>query len=301
VKLYFDPERLARLAAENAGGYADAQPFPHVVLDNVLPDEALDLALEHFPSPRSDIWKEYDNYHEVKLETQGEDRLPPELTLLLYQFNSAPFLTFLERLSGIPNLLPDPYFYGGGLHQIERGGKLGVHADFSGHGTLPLQRRLNILVYLNRDWREEWGGHLELWDAERTACRKRVLPVFNRMVVFTITDWAYHGHPEPLACPKGVTRKSLAFYYYTVDRPAGETMEGKMQTLFIQRPGEEVPPGTVFSRDNYSGLARDRFVSPPVPPVRRIVKGLTPPLLLDLVRRTRKSRSAKKEPPPSST
>jgi 2-oxoglutarate-Fe(II)-dependent oxygenase superfamily protein len=291
VRLYLDPEHLMRVAKENSAGYARANPFPHVVLDGVFPEEALDLALQHFPSPRSDVWKEYDNYHEVKLETQGEERLPPELSLLLYQFNSAPFLAFLERLTGIANLLPDPYFYGGGLHQIERGGKLGVHADFSAHGKLPLHRRLNVLVYLNRDWQEEWGGHLELWDAERTACRKRVLPVFNRMVVFTITDWAFHGHPEPLTCPPEVTRKSIALYYFTVDRPAGETMDGRVQTLFIERPGENVPAETVFGRDGYSGLARDRFVPKKQTSLTRsVLKKLTPPLLVDIARRARRPK-----------
>lgn len=291
MKLYLDAQHLARVAAENAVPYAAAEPFPHAVLDDVLPDEALDLALDQFPSPGSDVWKEYDNYHEMKLETQGEDRVPPELSLLLYQFNSAPFLTFLERLTGIKNLLPDPYFYGGGLHQIERGGKLGVHADFSAHGKLPLHRRVNVIVYLNRGWREEWGGQLELWDSDQASCRKRILPVFNRMVVFTITDWAFHGHPEPLTCPPDVTRKSIALYYFTVDRPVGETMEGKVSTLFVSRPGEDVPPGTIFSRDDSSGLVRDRFAKAPRrSSARTIVKKLTPPLVVDVVMRVRKRR-----------
>lgn len=286
MKLYIDAQHLRRVAAENAAGYAAAEPFPHAVLDDVFPAEALELALDHFPSPRSDVWKEYDNYHEVKLETQGEDRVPPELSLLLYQFNSAPFLTFLEGLTGIRNLLPDPYFIGGGLHQIERGGKLGIHADYSTHRKLPLHRRLNVLIYLNRGWREEWGGHLELWDADQSACRKRILPMFNRMVVFTITDWAFHGHPEPLTCPPEVTRKSLALYYFTVDRPAGETMEGKVTTLFIRQPGKEVPPDRASP-----GLARDRFVRPQRgSAARTIVKKLTPRLLVDVVRRARNRR-----------
>jgi hypothetical protein len=293
VKLYLDPNHLALVAAEHAASYAAADPFSHVVLDGVLPDEALDLALEQFPSPGSDIWKEYDNYHEVKLETQGEERIPPELSLLLYQFNSAPFLVFLERLTGIKHLLPDPYFYGGGLHQIERGGKLGIHADFSEHGKLPLHRRLNVLVYLNRDWREEWGGHLELWDADRTECRKKILPIFNRMVIFTITDWAYHGHPEPLACPPDVTRKSLALYYFSVDRPPGETMDGKISTLFVQRPGEAVPAGTVFSRDEDSGLARDRFADRGRSKSATLVKKITPPIVFDMARRARRRKPPK--------
>lgn len=237
MRLYLDSEHLQRVADQHRSGYAKAQPFPHVVLDGLLPDEALDRVLTEFPSPASDVWKEYESEHEKKLETQGEASLGPDTALLLYQFNSAPFLEFLERLTGIENLLPDPYFLGGGLHQIMRGGRLGVHADFSGHRKLPLERRLNVLVYLNRDWKDEYGGALELWSPDRERCVERVLPLFNRTVIFTITDWAYHGHPEPLACPPETTRKSIALYYFTVGRPPGEVEHGRHGTLFISEAG----------------------------------------------------------------
>src|SRR5581483_6543461 len=115
-------------------------------------------------------------------------------------------------------LIPDPYFTGGGLHQIERGGYLKIHADFDRHEKLGLQRRLNVLVYLNRDWDESYGGALELWDRAMTHPVVRVLPVFNRCVVFSTTDQSYHGHPEPLTCPPDRRRRSLALYYYTAAR-----------------------------------------------------------------------------------
>jgi hypothetical protein len=116
---------------------------------------------------------------------------------------------------------------------------LKVHADFNRHTRLQLDRRLNLLCYLNRDWREEYGGHLELWDREMKACVKRILPVFNRCVVFSTTDFSYHGHPDPLNCPKGWSRKSLALYYYTNGRPLDER-SGQHSTLFQLRPGETV-------------------------------------------------------------
>ena len=161
--------------------------------------------------------REYNNYHEKKLECQGEENLSENVSLILYQFNSAPFVRFLETLTGIDKLIPDPYFFGGGLHQIVAGGKLGIHSDFSRHNRLPLDRRLNVLIYLNKDWREDYGGHLELWNEDMTRCVRRILPAYNRMVIFTITDWAFHGHPEPLTCPPGVSRKSIALYYYRRD------------------------------------------------------------------------------------
>jgi len=287
MRLYLDGNQLLHVADEHREAYAAAKPFPHVVLDGLFPEEALDEVLAEFPDPQSEVWKHYKNYHEEKLETQGEERLGQATSLLLYQFNSAPFLRFLERLTGIEHLLPDPYFMGGGLHQIVRGGKLGVHADFSAHGALPLHRRLNVLVYLNRNWKEEYGGALELWDAERTRCWEQVWPLFNRTVAFTITDWSYHGHPEPLTCPEGVSRKSIALYYFTVDRPEGEVMEGKRSTLFVERPGEVVPKGTVFLRDSWSGLAG---TSPPGKRDRakRVARQIAPPILLDGVRSMRR-------------
>ena len=253
MKLYLDHSQLQKLALEQREQYLSAAPFPHIVLDNVLPEEALDLVLREFPETQSAIWKQYENYHEKKLETQGEERLSDNISLILYQFNAAPFLRFLEKLTGIDNLLPDPYFFGGGLHLIPGGGKLGIHADFSRHPRLQLDRRLNVLVYLNKDWREEFGGHLELWNQDMTQCVQRILPVYNRMVIFTLTDWAFHGHPEPTTCPSGSNRKSIALYYYTVGRPKGELLNGKKTTLFMPRPDETVPEDTLRLGYTYRG------------------------------------------------
>jgi hypothetical protein len=293
MRLFLDSRVLAAAAELHREQYRTAEPFPHVVLDDVLPVEALDLALDAFPDAESDVWKEYDNPLEGKLEAQGEERLGDDLSLLLYQFNSAPFLRFLERLSGIDALIPDPYFTGGGLHQIPRGGRLGIHADFSRHQSLPLDRRINVLIYLNRDWREEYGGHLELWNRDMTECVVRVAPVFNRMVVFSTTDWAFHGHPDPLTCPPGMTRKSIALYYFSVGRPEGETRPGKQSTLFTPRPEEVLPEGTPLARSReYTGLKVDRFSR--LPPRRRLgraVRRITPPLVYDAVIRARVRRS----------
>ena len=148
----------------------------------------------------------------------------PTTRLLLSQFNAATFVNFLEQLTGISGLIPDPHFFGGGMHTIEAGGYLRVHADFNHYPRLDLERRINALLYLNRDWQDEWGGHLELW---RTVAARElsIAPIFNRLVIFSITDTAYHGHPNPLETPPGVARRSLALYYYSVDRPTDERTE----------------------------------------------------------------------------
>lgn len=157
----------------------------------------------------------------------------------LLNLNSSAFLSFLEQVTGISGLISDPYFDGGGLHQICRGGNLKIHSDYNKHKNLNLDRRINLLLYLNKNWREEYGGHLEFWDRNMTACRKRIAPVFNRTVIFGTTDYTYHGHPELLECPEHVTRKSLALYYFSNGRPREEISEGH-GTLFRSRPGEKV-------------------------------------------------------------
>ena len=105
---------------------------------------------------------------------------------------------------------------GGGLHQTLRDGHLNIHADFSTHHTHEnWARRVNILLYLNREWRDDWGGKLELWDEDMTACQARVTPAGNRMLVFTTSGTSFHGHPDGLTCPPDVARRSMALYYFT--------------------------------------------------------------------------------------
>lgn len=240
----FDPEALQTRAAAARAGYADAAPFPCAVLDDFLPEEAANDILELFPGPDAPCWfnpaDRDPRFQKNKLGLGDASRmhhLPPRLQHYLMVFNSSPFLRFLETLTGIGRLLPDPHYYGGGLHQNLPGAHLKVHADFNYLPPLDLYRKLNVLLYLNKDWHEEWNGHLELWDATMENCVQRVAPIFNRCVVFTTSGSSYHGHPDPLMCPEGVTRKSLAFYYYgTQPRPDDPQHHS---TLWRARPGGE--------------------------------------------------------------
>jgi 2-oxoglutarate-Fe(II)-dependent oxygenase superfamily protein len=215
MKLQADPKALHEQ-------YANAHPFPHIVIDNLFPATTLETILAEFPKPDEIEWRKFDSPTEKKLGYWHESTLAPNLELFLYRMNSAPVLQFLQALTGIEGLIPDPYFGGAGPHQILPGGFLKVHVDFNWHPLLKLDRRLNLLVYLNQDWKEEYEGHLELWDRGMTRCERRILPVFNRTVVFSTTDFSFHGHPTPLACPEGMSRKSVSFYYYTNGRPDAE-------------------------------------------------------------------------------
>jgi len=238
---FFDRSRLLARATEIARGYRDATPFPHFVLDDFLPSEVLDRVLEEFPTAGTPAWERYDDAMQKKLGSRDEEALGPTTRMLLQALNSSAFLAFLERATGITGLIPDPWFEGGGLHQIVRGGLLKVHVDFNKHTLTRLDRRINALLYLNHDWDEAWGGHLELWDTNMKEAVRKIAPKFNRLVVFNTTDFANHGHPEPLACPDTRSRKSIALYYYSNGRPASELKASAHTTIFRRRPGERIP------------------------------------------------------------
>ena len=232
-------EELLELARINRNNYANADPFPSIYLDDFFNKEFLSEVLDEFPTlgDKNDI--QYSNPNEIKLASRGEQRFGPKTKVLMHFLNSEPFLIFLSELSGIKNLIADPYFEGGGCHQINPGGMLKIHADFNKHKTLQLDRRLNFLIYLNKDWKHEYGGHFELWNEDVTESKAKILPVFNRVAMFSTTDFSYHGHPEKLTCPEDRSRKSLALYYYTNGRPKEEVIQDQEDhnTLFKERKG----------------------------------------------------------------
>src|SRR2546421_1660589 len=185
--------RMAEEAKRAHAAYAAAPPFPHIVFDDFFDPALLEEVLGEFPAPGAINWQRFDNEREIKLASASETRFGPTMRLLLYHLNSITFLEFLSKVTGIANLISDPCFDGGGLHQIVPGGKLAVHADFNKHPRYGLDRRLNVLVYLNRGWREEYGGALELWDRDMTRAEAKIFPLFNRLVIFGTTDFTYHG------------------------------------------------------------------------------------------------------------
>lgn len=206
--------------------YANGVPYPHIVLDNFISDETF---LEHVVEDVKNYtaWG-YDNvsgnnqvnkYFSPWCLDNIKD-LPESVRSVLDFFNSHVFLKFLEELTGIPNLLADDTFAGGGIHKIFQGGKLSVHADYSLHPDFQhLYRRLNLLIYLNKNWEKEWGGSLQLYDKESKKMVHDILPLFNRAVIFSTTVDALHGHPHPLSCPENEARYSFALYYFTKEKP----------------------------------------------------------------------------------
>ncbi|HEX2617012.1 MAG TPA: 2OG-Fe(II) oxygenase [Flavobacteriales bacterium] len=202
-------------------GYQQATPFPYTSLENFLDADAASQAEQAFPKVQDEGWIHYVHVNEKKHGLNKMDRLPPYLRQVLTELNSDRFVSWLEKLTGIQGLKADDMLEGGGLHQSQRGGFLNIHADFTVHPhKRHWKRRVNVLVYLNKDWQESWGGELELWARDMSKCEARILPMFNRCVIFNTDEDSYHGLPDPIRCPEDQTRKSIALYYFTEEKNA---------------------------------------------------------------------------------
>ena len=257
--------------------YHEGEPFPNIVVDNFFDEDFLGNVLNEFPDLSSIADFDFKNDHENKLATNGEYRLGANAKQLVRFMNSQPMLDYLSELTGIENLIPDPSLSGGGYHEIKRGGYLKIHADFNKLAKYNLDRRLNVLIYLNKDWLEDYGGYFELWDESMTKCEKKILPLFNRMAMFSTTSKSFHGHPDPLNCPENRSRKSIALYYYTNGRPEEEVVEGLEEhtTIFKTRVGIDKSKET-------TGV---EYLNQPVVGKYSRIKKFIPPILLDMYRK----------------
>jgi hypothetical protein len=265
-----DRDELHQLAAAHRAQYASARPFPHIALDGVLPEPLLDQIVGEFALRDPEQAIHFESENERKLASHGGTPMGERTRELLAELNSATFIEFLEELTGIGGLVPDPHLEGGGLHEILPGGHLNIHIDFNRHPRIRLDRRLNVLVYLNRDWNPEWGGALELWSADMQRCERKIDPLFNRLVVFSTTERSYHGHPTPLACPEGRSRRSVALYYYSAGRPEENGAAPDSHNTLWAMPGQ-APAGTA---------GRER--------AKTIARRIAPPILIDAAKAARR-------------
>ncbi len=188
--------------------FNQSKPFSHLVFKDLFQESILEYALYSFKNDKIP-WRIKECSTSIKHSFSNLFLLPERH--FYCQFFSPAWLQFLERISGIDNLIPDPYFFGGGFHNIPPGGFLKTHVDFNRHDKWGFDRRLNVLIFLNKNWDLSWGGELCLGENSEV----KIPPLFNTTVIFETSDKSWHGHPEPLRCPEGESRKSIALYYYT--------------------------------------------------------------------------------------
>lgn len=244
---FFGRQAMRDKAAALRESFDQGVPFRHVHIENFLPEDIARQVAAVFPPPSAPLWNlagpgdaKHTNDPDVeKISCPDEDKFPPVIRHVINQFASGVMMDFLERLTGIGNLSPDPSLFGGGLHSTGRGGRLMIHADASRHPNPKLHQVINLIYYCTPDWQEDWGGHLEMWDKDCRECVKRATPTFNSAVIFYTGTNCYHGHPHPLTTPSGTRRNSIAVYYYTTDRQVGDDYDGHRTFVEWKRTTEQ--------------------------------------------------------------
>jgi Rps23 Pro-64 3,4-dihydroxylase Tpa1-like proline 4-hydroxylase len=274
-------EEFLNLGKQNNDQYSHNFPFPNIYFENFFDESSLNEILAHFPDLKIKADYKFKNANENKLATKGEYKLSYHAREFIRFLNSQVFLDFLTNLTGIENLIPDPCLVGGGHHELKPGGFLKIHSDFNKHPDTKLDRRINVLVYLNKDWKPEYGGQFELWNETMTECVKKIEPIFNTMAIFSTTSKSYHGNPEIIKCEEGNSRKSIAMYYYTNGRPEHEVEEFLEDHSTIFRAREKLDDlqeteKYINERINKAKKERNRLN------VVHFFKGLTPPIIWNL-------------------
>jgi Rps23 Pro-64 3,4-dihydroxylase Tpa1-like proline 4-hydroxylase len=259
-----DQATLSKIGEGQNATYTGNKPWPHIVIDDFIDPGHLERVREE--AVAVDRARRYAKFLDRKTDHNKfaftPDVVGQETSRLVNFLNSGAFVGYLETMTGISGLLPDPSYFGGGLHKIQTGGFLEVHADFNHLKRYNLERRLNLLLYLNKNWASSYNGDLELWDRPSMKRVISVAPLFNRCVVFSTTKESLHGHPTPLATPPDVDRMSIALYYYTNTWvPSAE----EHSTLYY------------ISQNNKVRLRADRIL-------KTFVQDLTPPIFRKSIR-----------------
>jgi len=262
--LTLDTDVAKAAGASLTEAYRGASPYHHICVDNFLTPDILEKVRADLASlPESEA--AFDRSQEKLKTSYNPERLPNYTRALFHALNARPFIQFLEAMTGIKGLIPDPYYIGAGIPRVANGGHLDIHADFNLHKQMNVERRLNVLIYLNKDWKEEYGGSFEVWDKEMTGKVAGFVPHFNRMCCFSTGSDTFHGNPSTVNHPDGEHRMSIALYYYTA---TWDDSRKSHTTLFKPRPG------TVDEVDHL--VARRAKVQDMLPPViyRRVAHHL---------------------------
>lgn len=287
-----DPGELFKLpeADATASAYRGAAPYPHLVIDGFFREEPLRHITREVLGGQTNFTRVFTDAFQRNKTISTGDSVPPLISAIASKFAAPQMLRYLERVTGLRRLIPDPYYNTdyGYYHIVGAGGVLGSHVDHSRHSTLDVPHVLNLVVYLTEDWREQDGGALCLFDKSGKNVVKRVPCLFNRAVLFACTPAAYHG-VDPVSPDAGRRRHSLYFAYYSVDTPATGVQE---QFPSIHRGGtnldQDVSYGTyfvvpftqLFKRENWVHL-RIRLVY--------LAHLVTPPVLMRAVKRIAKA------------
>jgi Rps23 Pro-64 3,4-dihydroxylase Tpa1-like proline 4-hydroxylase len=234
---YINLPQLEKNLASTRMDFQSKKPFRYTIIENFFHEEYVERIYNSYPTITNGAW---DGTTYIDQKNKFQKNTFPDGSLfneVFTELNSPAFLEWLEKVTGIDGLLGDEELFGGGLHQSIRGAFLNVHVDYNIHPKTKYHRMLNVLVYMNKDWKDDYEGHLELWDLNTTkTLLEKISPSFNRCVIFETNEISYHGHPKPLMVPAEMNRKSLATYYYTKTDPQARAVEAH-NTIYINTEG----------------------------------------------------------------
>jgi Rps23 Pro-64 3,4-dihydroxylase Tpa1-like proline 4-hydroxylase len=226
--------------AEMKESFEKAKPYRHLVIDGIIKPEFAEEIYQAFP--KEEVFnKRYKGVNEFKAEGSNFEDFPAIFSQLKDAFHSKEWCQIMSEITGIDELFSVPDALGGGLHQGGNGSFLDIHIDFNIHADRGIHRRINLLIFFNKDWKEVYGGHTELWNADMTNLDKKVFPDFNRCLIFETNEISYHGYAA-ITVPENVTRKSFYAYYYTQLR---EDAAKYHDTVFKARPTDSLAKKTL--------------------------------------------------------
>jgi len=223
--------------------YRQSKPYPNIVIDNFFKDH---VAENIFRELSEYDYKKFHSVHydsaiEKKFACNHYDRFPPNIYNAFIFLNSAPFVNIIKEITQTEKVFVDVGLHGGGMHFHEKGGMLNIHQDYDLHPKIKLKRKFNLIIYMTEKWSESYKGHLEMWSHDDETdkpkqCVKKVLPKYNRAVLFDTTHNSWHGLPEELQCPPDIVRQSLAIYYLT---EADKDINKRPRALFVPSRKQE--------------------------------------------------------------
>lgn len=218
--------------------YVATPPHPTLCLDNFIPLDTVRAMKAECDSLQWD--KEFTRAGSHMVEKSDLDDCPVA-TDVKNQLSSASFLKWLGDITGHYDIIPDPYMVGAGYMRCARGDSLKIHTDFNFNNDLKLYRMLSLVIYLNEDWQKEWNGDLQFWDFERKGCVKKYYPEAGKMVLWRYNRLGFHGHPEPLACPKDTYRDGFRMFYYVSEHAGYKLDKTPHRSLYYYDPNTQEP------------------------------------------------------------
>ena len=228
-KQLFDPAYIK----QQSESFQSSKPYKHMVIENFLQEDFANTLYEHFPT-MDKLSKHYQGLNEKKSEGSNFNTFHPAYSELRAALNSAEVRKVLEEMTGVKDIYSTDDNLGAGIHQGTNGSYLDVHIDFNIHYEKNINRRFNLLIFLNKNWKEEYGGKAEMWNEDVTECVQAYLPSFNRCVIFETNEISYHGYSK-ITIPENESRKSFYCYYYTDIRDKAAKYH---DTIFKARPEE---------------------------------------------------------------